>query len=118
MGAAASNASLLRGFGLSTSPSSVQDGSPATQWSIHVKTENTDGLGLGFGTQPMTRDLLGLGIGSGGSGGGTSTGGLSALLNSFAGDFDVASYGGQGGHDNSSPGDTWEGAAKEKSPMS
>ena len=140
MGAASSNASLLRGFGLSTSSSSVQSGTGnATQWNGHViKTESTDGLGLGLpsdmmmgqsspfgsqpmtlGSQPMTRDLLGLGIGGGnGGGGGNSgnpTGGLSALLNSFAGGgFDVASY---GGGDHSSPNDTWDGAAKDKNPI-
>lgn len=115
MGAAASNASLLRGFGLTTSSSSGQDGS-AAGWNGHVKTEcsspsMTDGLGLRlpsgggssgltdhvmmggggsssspFGSQPMTRDLLGLGR----DGGGTSTGGLSALLTSFGSGFDVA----------------------------
>lgn len=131
MGAASSNASLLRGFGLSTSSSSVQDGTGnATQWNGHViKTESTDGLGLGlpsdmmmgqsspFGSQPMTRDLLGLGIGGGNGGNsGNPTGGLSALLNSFAGGgFDVASY---GGGDHSSPNDTWDGAPKDKNPMS
>ncbi|KAF5468447.1 hypothetical protein F2P56_012597 [Juglans regia] len=115
MGAAASNASLLRGFGLATSSSSGQDGS-AAGWNGHViKTEcsspsMTEGLGLRlpsgggssgltdhvmmgggsssspFGSQPMTRDLLGLGR----DGGGTSTGGLSALLTSFGSGFDVA----------------------------
>lgn len=134
MGAASSNASLLRGFGLSTSSSSVQDGTGnATQWNGHViKTESTDGLGLvlpsdmmmgqslPFGSQPMTRDLLGLGIGGGNGGGsgnsGNPTGGLSALLNSFAGGgFDVASY---GGGDHSSPNDTWDSAPKDKNPMS
>lgn len=115
MGAAASNASLLRGFGLATSSSSGQDGT-AAGWNGLVKTESgspsmTDGLGLRlpsgggssglidhvmmgggggssspFGSQPMTRDLLGLGIDAGGA----STGGLSALLTSFGSGFDVA----------------------------
>ena len=114
MGAAASNAPLLCGFGLTTSSSSS-----AAQKS-QIKPESgaavAAGLGLGlssvensgltdylvmgpsptFGNPPMTRDLLGLSIG-GGSGG--STGRLSALLNSFGGSgFDVTasstSYGG------------------------
>ncbi|EXC07288.1 Zinc finger protein MAGPIE [Morus notabilis] len=120
MGAAASNTSLL--FGLTTSFSSGKElGSNASQWNGQVKAENgvsaaAAGLGLGlpensgltdlvigpssaFGSQaPMTRDLLGLSIGGGG---GASTGGLSALLNSFGGGsgFDItapSSYGGEG----------------------
>jgi hypothetical protein len=112
MGSTASNASLLRGLGLAAPPpsSSGQD-STAMQWNGHGRAaENTlvtDGLGLrlpsggssGLMGQPMTRDLLGLGIGGGS--GGASTRGLSALLNSFGGGFDVA-YGGGG---DSSPGD-------------
>lgn len=69
-----------------------------------------------FGAQPMTRDLLGLSIGVGSSGSGASTGGLSALLNSFGGGgsgFDVAAaaaaaYGGGGA--GSSQRESWEGA--------
>lgn len=109
MGAAASNASLLRGLGLAT------NGSSSTQWNTRIKTENhslsdDDGLVLGipsgntgfadlmmgssssplpFGGQPMTRDLLGLSIGGAGGGVGGG-GGLSALLTSFGGGFDVA----------------------------
>ncbi|KAK4274768.1 hypothetical protein QN277_017946 [Acacia crassicarpa] len=112
MGAAASNASLLRGLGLAPATSLAQNDSTPTQWNSCIKTENhplpdDDGLMLGipsagntgfanlmmgsssFGGQPMTRDLLGLSIG--GSGGGASVrGGLSALLTSFGGRFDVA----------------------------
>ncbi|XP_044475983.1 zinc finger protein GAI-ASSOCIATED FACTOR 1-like isoform X2 [Mangifera indica] len=121
MGATSSNQSLLRGFGLSMSPSSTgKDG--------HGRQENNSavtGLGLGlssgltdvvmdpsslFGSKPATLDLLGLGIGAGGA----STSGLSALLNSFGGGgFNVgaatASYGGGRG---SSPGEPWEGATE------
>ncbi|XP_028794494.1 zinc finger protein GAI-ASSOCIATED FACTOR 1 isoform X2 [Neltuma alba] len=113
MGAAASNASLLRGLGLATATSLAQNDGTSTQWNSRVKTENhsltDDGLVLGipsagntgfadlmmgsssspFGGQPMTRDLLGLSIGGAG-GGASSRGGLSALLTSFGGRFDVA----------------------------
>ncbi|KAJ7958052.1 Protein indeterminate-domain like [Quillaja saponaria] len=111
LGAAGSNASLLRGLGLATSSSCGQDDTRSVQqWNSHVKTENNSvaaGLGLGlpsggntgfndvmmgsslpFGAQPMTRDLLGLSIGGTGNGV-TTTGGLSALLNSFGSGFDV-----------------------------
>ncbi|KAH7524070.1 zinc finger protein GAI-ASSOCIATED FACTOR 1 [Ziziphus jujuba] len=145
IGAAASNTSLLRGFGLATSSSSPgQDNSTATQWNMNFqsKPENNNssvaaGLGLGlpsagnstltdlmmgpaaaFGSQPMTRDLLGLSIGVGGA----STGGLSALLNSFSGGngFDnitaaaaaATSYGGGGG--GGSQRETWEGPSERK----
>ncbi|KAJ0085633.1 hypothetical protein Patl1_09112 [Pistacia atlantica] len=122
MGATSSNQSLLRGFGLSmSSPSSGKD--------AHGKQDNNSaatGLGLGlnsgltdvmmdpsslFGSKPTTLDLLGLGIGAGGA----STSGLSALLTSFGGGFNVgaatASYGGGRG---SSPSDPWEGAPERK----
>ncbi|XP_062101110.1 zinc finger protein GAI-ASSOCIATED FACTOR 1-like [Humulus lupulus] len=146
MGAAASNASLLCSFGLTTSTSSSSGkDSLATQWnSTQIKPESVAstvaaGLGLGlqsggnsgltdlvmgpsltFGSQPMTRDLLGLSIGGGGGGGGgvgASTGGLSALLNSLGGSggFDItapSTYGGGGGR--SSPGGTWEGQQERK----
>lgn len=141
IGATASNASLLRGFGLTTS--SGLD-STATQWNMNIQTKPDSGasvaagLGLGlastgnsgltelmmgpasaFGNQPMTRDLLGLSIGvGGGGGGGSSTGGLSALLNSFGGSgFDItaaaatASYGGGRG---GSPRETWDGPSERK----
>lgn len=95
IGAAASNASLLRGFGLTTSsPSSGQD-STATQWNMNVQPKPESGggsvaaagLGLGLASAgnsgltelmmgpPMTRDLLGLSIGGGGGGGGGNSGG-------------------------------------------
>ncbi|KAF7817566.1 protein indeterminate-domain 2-like [Senna tora] len=110
IGAAASNASFLRGLGLAAASSSAQDDSTPTKWNGHVKTENhsvSDGLVLGissagnacfadmmmdspspFGERPMTRDLLGLNIG--GAGDGASGGRFSALLTSFGGRFDVA----------------------------
>lgn len=144
IGAAASNASLLRGFGLAASSSSPAHDTTPTLWNIQPKPENDSssvaaagpGLGLGlpsagnstltdlmmgpasaFGSQPMTRDLLGLSRG----GGEASTGGLSALLNSFGGGngFDnitaaaATAYGGGGGG-GGSPRDTWEGPSERK----
>ncbi|KAJ7966733.1 Protein indeterminate-domain like [Quillaja saponaria] len=112
LGAATSNASLLRGLGLATSSSCGQDDTRSVQQcNSHVKTENNSlaaGFGLGlpsggsagfndvmmgstspFGAQPMTRDLLGLSMGGAGAGV-TTTRGLSALFNSFGNGFDVA----------------------------
>lgn len=141
MGAAASNASLLRGLGLSTTSSPSQESSTTLQWNkepesggaAHVGAE----LGLellstanaaqltdlmmgppsSFGGQPMTRDLLGLSIGSSG-GGGASAAGFSAFLNSFGGSggaFNVATaYGSGGGGGGSSQRETWEGAQDRK----
>lgn len=108
MGAASSDSSLLRGFGLSSSSSSGH------HQDVNVKQENSAAaeLGLGltnnsglndvmidpsslFGSKPTTLDLLGLGIGAGGA----ATSGLSALLTSFGGGFvgapATASYGGR-----------------------
>lgn len=119
MGAAASNASLLCSFGLTTSSAATGKEHAATNTAVHwnsqIKPESgasATGLALGlgensgltdlvmrpsslFGNQaPMTRDLLGLSIGGGG---GESTGGLSALLNSFGGGGGFeSSYGGEG----------------------
>ncbi|XP_038719643.1 zinc finger protein GAI-ASSOCIATED FACTOR 1-like isoform X2 [Tripterygium wilfordii] len=115
MGAAASNASLLRGLGIvpSSSKAAQQD---SLQWGQrHVEAENgtiAAGLGLGlpcdgtsglkelmmgtpvFGPKETTLDFLGLGIAAGGS----PNGGLSALITSINGGLDVAaaaaSYGG------------------------
>ncbi|XP_010664668.1 zinc finger protein GAI-ASSOCIATED FACTOR 1 isoform X2 [Vitis vinifera] len=113
MGAAASNASLLRGLGLAMSPSSsAQQDSSTTQWSGHVKADsNPVGAGLGLGlpseggpaltglmmspsslfvNKPTTLDLLGLGMVPGGA----STAGLSALLTSISGGgLDIAAAG-------------------------
>lgn len=107
MGAAATNASLLRGFGIvsSSSSSGQQDG---LHWSQRqVEPENASGpigLGLGhcdggsglkelmmgtpsvFGQKQTTLDFLGLGMAAGGS---PSTG-LSALITSIGGGLDVA----------------------------
>ncbi|XP_022772780.1 protein indeterminate-domain 2-like [Durio zibethinus] len=120
MGVAASNPSLLRGLGLAVSSTSAADQEP------NVKSESnwgTAGLGLGlpsngssgltnpmigssslFGNKPTTLDLLGLGMDDGGA----SSNGLSTLLTSFGGTFDV----GAGG---SSPRETSEGAPERKS---
>ncbi|KAE8656575.1 hypothetical protein F3Y22_tig00116999pilonHSYRG00017 [Hibiscus syriacus] len=129
MGAAASNPSLLRGLGLivSTAPSAGQD--------ANIKSESnvtTAGLALGvvsngssgltnpmmgssslFGNKPTTLDLLGLGMGDGGA----SSSGLSALLTSFGGGFNVGaasatSFGVGGSSD--SPRETWDGAPERK----
>ncbi|EOY14712.1 hypothetical protein QUC31_000179 [Theobroma cacao] len=127
MGAAASNPSLLRGLGLAVSSTSTAGQDP------NVKPESsslTAGLGLGlpsngssnltdhmmdpsslFGNKPTTLDLLGLGMGDGGA----SSNGLSALLTSFGGGFNVGaattSYAAGSG---SSPRETWEGAPERK----
>ncbi|KAL5777969.1 hypothetical protein ACOSP7_010895 [Xanthoceras sorbifolium] len=128
MGATSSNPSFLRGLhGLAVaSSSSAQDAN------VIVKPESNNsaaaaGLGLGlssgltdvmmdpsslFGNKPTTLDLLGLGIGAGGA----SSGGLSALLSSFTGDFNVGppttSYGDQGS--GSPPERPWTSAPKRK----
>ncbi|XVF73701.1 hypothetical protein PTKIN_Ptkin13bG0003800 [Pterospermum kingtungense] len=128
MGASASNPSLLRGLGLavSSTPSAGQD--------PNVKSDSnlvTAGLGLGllsngssgltdpvigssslFGNKPTTLDLLGLGMGAGGA----SSNGLSALLTSFGGGFNVGAtttttpYATRA----SSPRETWEDAPERK----
>ncbi|XVF17865.1 hypothetical protein REPUB_Repub10bG0161400 [Reevesia pubescens] len=107
MGAAATNASLLRGFGIvsSSSSSAPQDN---LQWGQRqVEPDNASvaaGLGLGlhcdgssglkelmmgtpvFGPKQTTLDFLGLGVAAGGS----PNGGLSALITSIGGGLDVA----------------------------
>ncbi|KAK8580915.1 hypothetical protein V6N13_143973 [Hibiscus sabdariffa] len=115
MGVAASNPSLLRGLGLtvSSSPSAGQD--------PNVKSESNRSFGLTnpmigssslFGNKPTTLDLLGLGMADGGA----SSSGLSALLTSFGGGFNVgaatATTFGAGG--SNSPGGTWDGATEGK----
>ncbi|WCJ30952.1 C2H2-like zinc finger protein [Euphorbia peplus] len=111
MGPAATNASLLRGFGILSSSSSQQDN---MQWGHRqVEPENssvTAALGLGlpcdsssglkelmmqtpsvFGPKQTTLDFLGLGMAAGGS----PNSGLSALITSIGGGLDVAaSFGG------------------------
>lgn len=108
MGAAATNASLLRGFGIvSSSSSSAQQDN--MQWGHRqVEPENTAvtaGLGLGlpcdggsglkelmmgtpsvFGPKQTTLDFLGLGMAAGGS----PSSGLSALITSIGSGLDVA----------------------------
>ncbi|XP_019053059.1 PREDICTED: protein indeterminate-domain 1-like [Nelumbo nucifera] len=134
MGAAGTNASLLRGLGLTMTSSSPSEQQESLQWSRRMEAEPAPlaaGLGLGlpceggtatgltelmmgqsslFGPRPTTLDLLGLGMGSGGA----PTGGLSALITSIGGGLDVtaaaASFGGGG----SSPGRTWEEASERK----
>ncbi|XP_022751372.1 protein indeterminate-domain 2-like [Durio zibethinus] len=107
MGAAATNASLLRGLGLvSSSSSSAQQHN--LQWGQRqVEPDNASvavGLGLGlpcdgssglkelmmgtpvFGPKQATLDFLGLGVAAGGS----PNGGLSALMTSIGGGLDFA----------------------------
>jgi hypothetical protein len=108
MGAAATNASLLRGLGIvSSSPSSTQQDN--TQWGHRqMEPENASlaaGLGLGlpcdggsglnelmmgtpsiFGPKHATLDFLELGMAAGGN----PSGGLSALITSIGGGLDVA----------------------------
>ncbi|KAH7653886.1 Nucleotide-diphospho-sugar transferases protein [Dioscorea alata] len=115
MGAAATNASLLRGFGLSTStsPSHQETSAPDTslQWRHHQQIEPeppmlSAGLRLGltydnnatrlpelmmgssslFTAKPATMDFLGLGMGHGGS----ATSGLSALITSIGSGLDMS----------------------------
>ena len=108
MGAAATNASLLRGLGIvSSSPSSARQDN--TQWGHRqMEPENASlaaGLGLGlpcdggsrlnelmmgthsiFGPKHATLDFLELGMAAGGN----PSGGLSALITSIGGGLDVA----------------------------
>ncbi|XWS25735.1 hypothetical protein CRYUN_Cryun27aG0093000 [Craigia yunnanensis] len=98
MGAATSNPSLLRGLGSAVSSTLSAGQDPNGSFSL-------------FGNKPTTLDLLGLGMGDGGA----SSNGLSALLTSFGGGFNVGaaattSYGAGG----SSPSETWEGAPERK----
>ncbi|PIN01853.1 Ovo transcription factor [Handroanthus impetiginosus] len=106
IGAAASNASLLRGLGIVSSSSSPNG---PQEWSGQQLEPNGSslaaGLGLGlacdggsglkelmlgtpsvFGPKHTTLDLLGLGMAASGG----STGGLSALMTSINGGLDVA----------------------------
>ncbi|XP_022981927.1 protein indeterminate-domain 2-like [Cucurbita maxima] len=131
MGATASNPSLFRGFGMATS-STGQDTSATIQWSRNLNRDHrngsslTAGVGLdlpsgpdgsglmisggpfcSFGSQPMTRDLLGLGLG----GGGASSSRFSALIASMGGGsgYPVAASDACGGSGNGSPsGDAWD----------
>lgn len=116
--------------------SSGQDTSATAQWSRNLNRDHrngdslTAGLGLelpsgpagsglmmaggpfcSYGSQPMTRDLLGLGLG----GGGASASRFSALIASMGGGsgYDVAASvacGGSGGGsgDGGSSGDAWD----------
>ncbi|KAJ8770788.1 hypothetical protein K2173_021435 [Erythroxylum novogranatense] len=107
MGAAATNASLLRGLGLVSSSSSVpQDNIQWGQRQVEAeKASHSPGLGLGlpcdggsglkelmtgtptvFGPKHATLDFLGLGMAAGGS----PSNGLSALITSIGGGLDMA----------------------------
>lgn len=112
MGAAATNASLLRGFGIVSSSSSssslsLQDNVPWGQRQVEPENASVHaGLGLGlpcdggsglkelmmgtpsvFGPKHTTLDFLGLGMAAGG---GTPSGGLSALITSIGSGLDVS----------------------------
>lgn len=108
MGAAATNASLLRGFGIisSSSSSGQQDGLHWSQRQVETESSSVPvGLGLGhcdgssglkelmmgtpsmFGPKQTTLDFLGLGMAAGG---GSPSSGLSALITSIGGGLDVA----------------------------
>ncbi|KAM7250452.1 hypothetical protein ACFE04_022335 [Oxalis oulophora] len=115
MGAAATNASLLRGFGIMSSSSPPRAQQENLPWGTHhMDAENNSsvaaGLGLGldggsglkelmmgtpsvFGPKQTTLDFLGLGMAVGA---GSGTGGLSALITSIGSGLDVAaaSFGG------------------------
>ncbi|KAJ8621081.1 hypothetical protein MRB53_029610 [Persea americana] len=102
MGVTASNGSLLRALGLSSSspPESSIQTQENLQWQQQIETPNAmAGLGLGlpyggdllpgelmlFDVKPATVDFLGLGMGGGGAGGGGGGGGLSELMSSIGG---------------------------------
>ncbi|XP_054825293.1 zinc finger protein GAI-ASSOCIATED FACTOR 1-like [Prosopis cineraria] len=112
MGAAATNASLLRGFGIVSSSSSssslsLLDDMPWGQRQVEPENASVHaGLGLGlpcdggsglkelmmgtpsvFGPKHTTLDFLGLGMAAGG---GTPSGGLSALITSIGSGLDVS----------------------------
>ncbi|GFY94015.1 C2H2-like zinc finger protein [Actinidia rufa] len=103
MGAAATNASLLRGFGLVSSTSSASEwdrrqieqesGSLAAGLGLGIPCDGGSGLKelmMGtpsvFGPKQTTLDLLGLGMAVGGG----PNSGLSALMTSIGGGLDVA----------------------------
>ncbi|GMI82509.1 indeterminate(ID)-domain 2 [Hibiscus trionum] len=120
MGVAASNPSLLRGLGLavSSTPSAGQDLNVKSESNIALSVLSNRSSGLTnpmigssslFGNKPTTLDLLGLGMADGGA----SSSGLSALLTSFGGGFNVGAAFGAGG--SNSPRGTWDGAPERKS---
>lgn len=110
MGSAATNASLLRGFGIMSSSSPSSSGQQENLHWNHQQMETESsyvpaGLGLGlpcdggsglkelmmgsssmFGPKQTTLDLLGLGMAAGGN----PNGGLSALMTSIGSGLDVA----------------------------
>nr|DAD21731.1 TPA_asm: hypothetical protein HUJ06_023194 [Nelumbo nucifera] len=130
MGATASNASLLRGLGITVSSSSGQQEN--LRWDQRMEGEAAPlaaGLGLGlpsegsngltelmmgqssmFGPKPTTLDLLGLGMG----GGGSPTGRLSTLITSIGDGLDVAAAAASFGGGGNSSGETWEEASERK----
>ncbi|KAE8715515.1 Protein indeterminate-domain 1 [Hibiscus syriacus] len=120
MGAAASNPSLIRGLGMTVS-SAGQDPNVKSESNIALGVPSNGNSGLTnpmigsyllFGNKPTTLDLLGLGMANGVA----ASSGLSALLTSFGGGFNVlaATMTTFGAGGSNSPRETWDGAPERK----